>query len=192
MRIEVSEEPITALEDYAGIPIAFEVSTVLDVTEKGGGHAEFVLTERALDVPYLKDYDAINGEGPLHWTSRFDMSGWGLFVARVDGQRVGGAVVAFNTPGLDILEDRGDLAVLWDIRVSREARGQGVGSALFLATEAWARDRGCRQLKIETQNINVRACRFYARQGCVLVTANRFAYPKLPDETQLLWYKDLS
>lgn len=192
MIIEVSEEPITALEDYAGIPIAFEVDAVLDVTEKGGDRCKFVLLERVLDIPYMKDYDAVDGEGPLHWASRFDMSGWGLFTARVDSQRVGGAAVVFNTPGLDMLEGREDLAVLWDIRVSPEARGHGVGSTLFRAAEAWARDRGCRQLKVETQNINVRACKLYMRQGCVLMTANRFAYPELPDETQLLWYKDLS
>jgi hypothetical protein len=51
--------------------------------------------------------------------------------------------------------------------------------------------RECRQLKVETQNINVPACRFYARQGCVLGVIDRFAYPTLPDEVQLLWYKDL-
>ena len=31
MRIEVREEPITTLEDYASIPIAFEVGSILDV-----------------------------------------------------------------------------------------------------------------------------------------------------------------
>ena len=63
--------------------------------------------------------------------------------------------------------------------------------ALFRAAEAWSRDRGCRQLKIETQNINVPACRFYLRQGCVLGGINRFAYREFPEEVQLLWYKDL-
>ena len=120
------------------------------------------------------------------------MSNWGLVVARSGGARVGGAVIAFNTPGVDMLERRKDLAVLWDIRVAPEARGRGVGSALFRAAEAWASARGCSRLKIETQNINVPACRFYARQGCVLGAVNRFAYRELPDEVQLLWYKTLS
>ena len=84
------------------------------------------------------------------------------------------------------------MAVLWDIRVSPEARGRGVGSALFAAAEAWAKARGCRELKVETQNVNVPACRFYMRQGCVLGAVNRRAYPGLPAEIQLLWYKDLT
>jgi GNAT superfamily N-acetyltransferase len=85
-----------------------------------------------------------------------------------------------------------DLAVLWDIRVAPSARRGGVGTALFAAAASWARSVGCRQLKIETQNTNVGACRFFARQGCVLVTARWDAYPELPDEVQLLWYKDLA
>jgi GNAT superfamily N-acetyltransferase len=192
MRVEVNEQPLTSLEEYADVPIAFEVSMVLDVAEQGEPLCEFVLTERRLDLPYVKNYDAIDGEQPHQWAKRFDISNWGVFMARVEGQRVGGAVVAFNTPGLLMLEGRDDLAVLWDIRVSTEARGQGVGAALFRAAERWAKARGCRYLKIETQNINVAACRFYASQGCVLRAVERAAYPALPEEIQLLWYKLLS
>ncbi|HEU4595710.1 MAG TPA: GNAT family N-acetyltransferase [Pyrinomonadaceae bacterium] len=187
MRVEVSEEPLTALERYGDISIAFEVCAVLEVAGPGEGLGGFVLTERGVDAPYVKDYDAI--EEPALWAKRFDVSRWGLFAARVDERRVGGAVVAFDTPGLDMLEGRRDLAVLWDIRVSPEARGRGVGSALFRAVELWAVARGCRRLKVETQNVNVPACRFYERQGCVLAEVRRDAYPELPGEIQLLWHK---
>ncbi len=54
-----------------------------------------------------------------------------------------------------------------------------------------SRSRGCHTLKVETQNINVPACRFYQRMGCTLGTVNRFAYPDLPDEIQLIWFKNL-
>ena len=192
MRVEVVEEPITALGEYPDIPTAFEVALILDVADSGNGPGEFMLTERRLDVPYIKDYDAINGENPDGWSTRFDVSNWALFAARVEGRRIGGAVVAFNTPGLTVREGHGGPAILWDIRVSPEPRGQGVGSALFQAAQAWAKARGCRQLKIETQNINVPACRFYARQRCVLAAVHRSAYPEFPEEIQLLWHKELS
>lgn len=192
MDMEISEEPMTALEEYARIPIAFEVNHVLDVAVRDNGLGGFVLSERKLDVAYVKDYDAIEREGPAGWASRFDLSNWGLLAGRLEGRRVGGAVIAFNTAGVIVLEGRSDLAALWDIRVSPGARRKGVGSALFRAAEAWAMARGCRRLKVETQNINVSACRFYVRQGCVLGAIHRFAYPELPDETQLLWYKDLA
>ncbi len=192
MRVEVTEEPLTTLEEYGRISIAFEVRTVLEVAGRGEFPSGFVLTERGVDAPYIKDYDAIEGEEPARWAKRFDISKWGLFAARVEGRRVGGAVVAFDTPGLDMLEGRRDLAVLWDIRVSPEARGRGVGSALFAAAVAWARARGCRRLKVETQNINVAACRFYERRGCVLAEVNSSAYPGLPNEIQFLWHQDIS
>jgi GNAT superfamily N-acetyltransferase len=193
MRIEVVEEPLTALAEYARVPIAFEVKEVFDVALHERGLGGFILAARRLDAPYIKDYDAIEDERPANWARRFDMSNWGLLAAHAEGVRVGGAVVAFDTAGLDMLEGRGrELAVLWDIRVAPEARGRGVGSALFRAVEAWAMRRGCRWLKVETQNINVPACRFYAQQGCELGAVNRFAYPQLPHEVQLLWYKELS
>jgi GNAT superfamily N-acetyltransferase len=191
MTIELTEEPMTALPAYARVPIVFTVDRVVDVTSRDDGPGGFTLSERRLEVPYEKDYDAIVGEGPLQWARRFNLSNWALFTARVATRIVGGATVAFDTHGLTMLEGRRDLAVLWDIRVSPEARRQGVGSLLFERVEAWAQLHGCRQLKIETQNTNVRACRFYERQGCQLRAIHRAAYPELPEEIQLLWYKDL-
>ena len=191
MSVVVTDGPASELSEYARIPIAFEVRRVLEVEVRGGGLGGFVLAERAVEVPWVKDYD--QGEDrPLRWPWRFDVSRWRAFAAHVSGRRVGGAVVAFDTPGVHMLEERRDLAVLWDIRVLPDARGRGVGAALFRAAEAWARGRGCGQMKIETQNINVPACRFYARMGCELGAIHRFAYPDLPHEVQLMWYRDLS
>ena len=64
--------------------------------------------------------------------------------------------------------------------------------ALCAAAEEWALARGCGQLKVETQNVNVPACRFYAAQGCELGVIDRFAYPRLPKEIQLLRSKELT
>jgi GNAT superfamily N-acetyltransferase len=190
LAIEIVEETSTALVDYSRISIAFQVSEIVDVAASATGSG-FSMSETALSLPYVKDYDAIAGEGPCQWPQRFDLSNWGLLAAHLGGQRLGGAAVAFDTPGLDMLEGRCDLAVLWDIRVAPEARGRGIGALLFRAAEGWARARGCRVLKIETQNTNAPACRFYARQGCALGAIRPFAYPQFPNEVQMLWQKDL-
>ena len=191
MTIELTEEAMTVLPAYASVPIVFTVDRVLDVTSRDDGSGGFDLSERRIEVPYEKDYDTIAGEGPLQWSRRFDLSNWALFTARLANRIVGGATVAFDTPGLTMLEERRDLAVLWDIRVAPDARRQGVGVALFQRVERWALLHGCRQLKIETQNINVPACRFYERLGCELRAIDRAAYPEFPEEIQLLWYKDV-
>ena len=194
MSLRLTEEPVaTGLAELGRVPIAFTVERVLDVVERDGGLGGLALVERRLasGETYVKDYDAMQGEGPARWAARFDLARWGLLLAREDGEVVGGAVVARDTPGVHMLEDRRDLAVLWDLRVAPARRGAGVGTALFRAAAAHAWAHGCRQLKIETQNINVAACRFYARRGCTLGAIHRFAYPGLPDEVQLLWYRTL-
>ena len=190
--VEIVEEGPARLLDYARISIAFQVSEIADVTEATTAGGGFAVSQRKLRQGYLKDYDQLPGAGPLQWPQRFDLSNWGLFAAYLAGRRVGGATVAFDTPGVDMLEGRRDLAVLWDLRVDPRARGRDVGSALFRAVERWARARACQTLKIETQNTNLPACRFYARQGCSLRKTKRSAYPELPDEVQMLWYKSLA
>ena len=188
MKTEVVEEPVPPLGEYADIPIAFEVRDVLDVIDDVNGHVS--LTPRRLPVSYVKDYDA-SGNGPARWAERFDLSAWGFFSAFHGASRVGCATVARKTPTLEMLDGRGDVALLWDIRVAPTARRLGIGTALFDAAAAWASARNCAQLKVETQNINVAACRFYARCGCVLGGVTRGAYREFPDEIQLEWSKDL-
>jgi GNAT superfamily N-acetyltransferase len=189
VNVEVREEPIAALAEHARVPIAFTVESLLEVSTVEVGLGGLALRERALRPARVKDYDAL--DGPLRWPRRFDVSRWGLLGAHDGVRRVGGAVIAFDTPALDLLEGRRDLAFLWDIRVAPEQRGRGVGRALLAAVEAWAGVRACRRLGVETQNVNVPACRFYARAGFELGAVRRYAYPELPDEVQLLWYKAL-
>ena len=190
MNIDVIREDLDHLPEHGRISIAFEVRSVLDLTIVDGGLGGFVLRERELASPYIKDYDCIGGS-PDDWSKDFDITNWVLHSVWIDGRRAGGIVVAFRTEGVDMLERRNDLAVIWDLRVARDLRGRGLGSALFAAAEACAKAQGCKQLKVETQNVNVPACRFYARRGCTPGGIHRFVYPLLPQEVQLLWYKDL-
>ena len=194
MSLDIQHEAVTvtALEEYATVSIAFVVDRILQVTVADGGLGGFSLTDTAVADPYVKNYDALEGAAPVHWPERFDTSNWGLICGRRDGSMVGGAVIAFSTPGVRMLGGRDDIAVLWDIRVSPDERGTGVGSALFRAAADWAAARGCEWLKIETQNVNTAACRFYQKIGCTLGAIDRFAYPELPGEVQLLWWKALA
>ena len=193
MSVDIRDEALTAaaLAEYATIPIFFMVDRVLEVGLVDGGLGGMSLTETAVHDPYAKDYDADEVGGPTHWPERFDTSNWGLICARRDGTRVGGAVIAWNTPGLRMLGGRDDVAVLWDIRVATGQRGTGIGSALFQAAADWAGARRCRWLKIETQNVNAAACRLYHKMGCTLGAIDRFAYPEAPGEVRLLWWKAL-
>jgi len=184
----VAEDSRSAIVEYSRIPIAFQARTRLDV--RALDNRSFSLAERSRAEPFHKDYDAL--ESPTSWPDRFDVSRWTFFGAYDGHTRVGGAIVIMRSPEIDLLEGRDDLAVLWDIRVAPHVRGKGVGTALLSAVERWAANNGAVQLKVETQDVNPAACRFYERHGFVLRAVERQAYRELPDETQLLWYKDLS
>jgi GNAT superfamily N-acetyltransferase len=186
--MSIKEEGTDILSEYMGIPIAFTVESILDVTRLDGD-CDFRLEEKAVDEPYVKDYDAFNGGSPTRWAELWDISNWGVLAAYCNGERIGGAVIAYDTVGVDKLEGRDDLAVLWDIRVRPDYRGTGVGTRLFAEAVEWAKARGCCRFKIETQNINVPACSFYKKQECKLVVINRDAYDEFPDEVELIWEK---
>lgn len=190
MATAIVEDRVEALSEYAQVSIEFHVREVLDVVAPQQGLEGLSLRVRTVDTPYTKDYDALNH--PTQWPERFDMSRWGILAAIKNGLRIGGAVVAWDTEGVDLLAGRRDMAVLWDLRIAPVERGKGIGARLFRAVEDWALARDVRWLKVETQNVNVPASRFYASQGCILGSIDRFAYPTLPEETQLCWYKDLS
>jgi GNAT superfamily N-acetyltransferase len=194
MVVKIQEMGAEILPQYKEISIAFEVKTEFRVDLVNGGLGGIKLREEKVVPSYIKDYDAYEDGGPERWSRRFDIRNWGIFFA-LDGTRsLGRAVVAFNTPGVYMLPGRTDLAVLWDLRVHPDIRRQGIGTKLFNYAANWSRKRGCKQLKIETQNVNVPACRFYAKQGCQLGEINRYGYagqPEVGHEVMLIWYLDL-
>ena len=191
MNIEIVEEPVSALPDYGEVPIAFLIKSRYRIEINEKEQCGYSLEEEAVTTPYIKDYDQIKSERPTYWQKRWDVTNWGIFSAIDGSQRVGGAVVAWKTPGLSVLENRDDLAVLRDIRVHPDQRGHGIGSQLFKHAIDWAREKGCKMIEIETQNNNIPACRFYENQGCSLDAVKHNAYTEFPDEIQLLWYLKL-
>ena len=191
MEIKIVEESPDILADYEKISIAFRVETVFRVELLSDGLSGVKLTEERIEKPFIKDYDAYEEDRPSRWAERFDLSNWGVFSAFDGEKRIGAAAVAWKTPQVFMLEEQGDLACLWDLRVALEYRGEGIGNQLFSAALNWAKIRNCRLFKVETQNINVPACRFYASQGCHLGAFNLHAYPESLQEIQLIWYRNL-
>ena len=190
MAFRIKKVDVDRLPEYGQVPIAFEVNSILRVELVDAGRGGIVLHEERVATPYIKDYDAYETEGPVRWSRRFDVSNWAFFLALDRKNIVGGAAVAVRTPGVHMLRGRSDLAVLWDIRVRPEARYRGAGTALFRRAARWSSQVGCRQLNMETQNINLPACRFYAGLGCQLTCIDRDAYaadPRVAHEVQLIW-----
>jgi GNAT superfamily N-acetyltransferase len=182
------------LAHYATIPMAFEVTSILRVKPIQNGLGGLGLSEEPVATPYIKNYDAQEDGDPQILPERFGVENWGFFLAVDNNKPVGGAIVTHNTSGVNLLEDRNDLAILWDLRIHPNAKRQNIGTQLFAHCANWARKQNCSQLKIETQNINIPACHFYAKQGCQLVQIDQYAYQNTPDvahEIMLVWYYNL-
>jgi GNAT superfamily N-acetyltransferase len=190
--VRIVEEALTAaaLEAYGKVSIAFQAASVLRLEPLEGGLGGIRLVETVVES-FVKDYDIDESQGPQLWL-RWATPRSSIFAAFAGDERVGGAVVFTHTQGMQFLRGRTEIAALWDIRVAPAWRGRGVGHQLFAAAIDWCRRNGCRRLKIETQNINVAACRFYAAQGCYLGGIDRHAYADYPDEVELIWYYDLA
>lgn len=191
MEFKVVEETPEILAEYEKISIAFEVKSKFRVELLNEGLGGIKLTEERVAKSFVKDYDALEAERPSRWAERFRIENWGILSALDGEKRIGGAAVAWNSPEVFMLENSTELACLWDLRVAPEYRGRGVGKLLFEKSIAWAKARNCRLFKVETQNINVPACRFYVSRGCHLGAFNLHAYPAEMKEVQLEWYRKI-
>ena len=178
---------------YDRVPMRVMVKSEFRMEKIDRGLGGFRLTEVPV-TPYVKDFCVGDDESVTRWEKRFDITDWAFFMAFDGTKPVGAATVASRTDGVHMLEGREDLAVLWDLRVADDWKGRGIGYRLFHMAADWAGEQGLVQMKIECQNNNVPAVRFYHRQGAMLCGVNEYAYytePEYRQEIQLLWYLDL-
>ena len=106
----------------------------------------------------------------------------GIFLAYVDGQLAGQIVIFKNWNGYAYVDD---------LAVDSAKRRCGVGRALMQQAITWAKARQLPGIMLETQNVNVAACRFYEQCGFVLGGFDRFLYRGLDPKTEeiaLYWY----
>lgn len=181
--MRIVEEGAPQLQAYESISIAFEVRARMrleDLRVRGQIVADPV-------EPWLKNYDDCEEDRPTALARRFDMSHWCILSAFEGDQRLGGMIIARNDPSCEMLEGRTDLAVIFDVRVRPDARGGGIGRALFEGAKDRASKNGCIELRVETQDVNVPACRFYKAMGCDIHSVEEGAYGPEIDEAKLIW-----
>jgi len=94
-----------------------------------------------------------------------------------------------DTPEFEMFGRSRDLAHVVDMRVPAHHARKGVGKALWKAAEDWALRRGAVEIRVETQDVNVPACRFYQAMGSELRSARDDVYGPDCDEWQLIWAK---
>lgn len=178
---------------YDSVPMRVNVKSCYKIDKINGGLGGLAFAEVTVK-PYVKDFCTEGDASAKKWCHQFDTTKWAFFMA-FDGEKpVGGVTVASRTLEVNMLEGRDDLAVLWDIRVDDDYKRQGIGRKLFHIAAEWSRHQNFSQMKIECQNNNVPAIKFYHKQGAQLCAVDEYAYynePEFRQETQLIWYLNL-
>jgi ribosomal protein S18 acetylase RimI-like enzyme len=187
MRIDVRREDHLTLDSYAATSTAFEVREIVDVDALRSDVRD--LPTRAAASPWIKDYDALPGNDPATWASKFDLGRCVILTAYIKDVQVGGAVVIVDPGDAARLGGPASFALIWDLRVAPIARRRGAGRALLVEAEAAAESIGLLGVEVETQDINVPACRLYAAAGYQLREVTPAAYGDMPSEVKLVWEK---
>ncbi|MGM0789796.1 MAG: streptothricin N-acetyltransferase SatA [Bacillota bacterium] len=81
-------------------------------------------------------------------------------------------------------------ALIEDIAVATNYRKKGVGTALLNKAIEWAKENNFSGLVLETQDINVSACHFYAKNHFVIGAVDTMLYSNFPtaNEIAIFWY----
>lgn len=141
--------------------------------------ARWTFSEELFDEPYAKSYP----EDDEDWARYLEQDGRAILLA-FDGDDCVGRI--------RLRRDWNRYAFVEDIAVRAAWRGKGVGTALIAAAKAWAQERGLMGLALETQDMNLSACRFYRKLGFEIGGVNTMLYRnfKQPycDETAIFWY----
>lgn len=163
------------------------IEQVLRLSPTEIAHCDFSFEVTAELLP---PYDAaVQAVAPYRKAYGFDAEAFAsvgpdqlLVVAKIDGQ-VRGYLLAS--------EGWNRYGVVDDFAIDRPVRGSDLAAQLMDHAVIWAKARGLPGLRLETQNNNVAACRFYRRYGFELGGFDRYLYSALKqprEEVALFWY----
>lgn len=137
---------------------------------------KWTYTEEVLSAPYLKRYE--NDDVDASYIENETKAVFFYY----DNQRcIGQIKLLSNWNGYTLIEDIG---------VSKNARNKGIGTKLLEAAVQWAKQNRHIGLMLETQDVNLAACRFYARNNFVIGGVDTMLYSKFSTakEKAIFWY----
>src|SRR5215207_9101477 len=160
--------------DFGLCDMSFTVTSKLVLRAEDGN-----IGYRVVDVPpYIKIYGPRRADFMEYDNDPDKM----IFLAYV-GDKLAGEI--------RISQPWNKYALLDSFAVDMKYRRQGVGRALIQQCIVWAKKRGFPGLALETQNINVPACKLYESCGFELRGFDTHLYKALEPSTEeiaLFWY----
>lgn len=141
--------------------------------------ADGQLRTQIVPVPnFIKTYP----RDEIDYTTFLDHPDKVIFLAYRDARAIGQIV---------LLKSWNRYGYVQSLNVDAPFRGGGVGQALLEKGIEWARQKNLPGVMLETQDINVSACKLYERAGFRLGGFDKFLYTPFhmdPPETALYWY----
>ncbi|MFP7233878.1 streptothricin N-acetyltransferase SatA [Bacillus subtilis] len=133
-------------------------------------------TEGLFSEPYVKKYEDDEID-----VSYIEEEGKIVFLQYDENNCIGRIKIRSNWNGYALIED---------IAVAKDYRKKGVGTALLNKAIEWAKENNFSGLMLETQDINVSACRFYAKNRFVIGGVDTMLYSNFPTakEIAIFWY----
>jgi ribosomal protein S18 acetylase RimI-like enzyme len=132
-----------------------------------------------MEVPGTKK---LYGKDNIDYTTYIDNPEKVIFLGYVEGQIAGQIILRKNWNRYAYIED-----IVVDVKFRR----QGIGKGLISETKRWAQERNLAGIMLETQDNNVRACKFYESCGFQLRGFDTYLYKGInsdSDEVGLYWY----
>jgi ribosomal protein S18 acetylase RimI-like enzyme len=121
----------------------------------------------------------LEGQTPPHWAEQLRDDAFAVRIAEDEGGAVGLAKIGPVKLPVDTADGDVELRQLY---VHGRARGSGVAATLMDWTITQARLRGAKNLYLSVYTDNIRAQRFYARYGFVLIGPCVFMVGNQADE----------
>ncbi|MHA2270923.1 MAG: GNAT family N-acetyltransferase [Candidatus Hodarchaeales archaeon] len=164
------------LNDFSRIDNSFEVSSVIEL---GMIQGEIRYKIKEVAEGWEKKYDTPRDFDPA---SVINNETAVIFLAYLDGLIAGKVVLK---------KYWNNFAYIDDIAVDRSFRRRGIGQQLLHRAISWAQEKGFPGIMLETQNINVGACKLYESCGFQIGGFDQLVYKamNLPkDEIAIYWY----
>lgn len=138
-------------------------------------NSQWQYTEELFAEPYIKHYD--DEELDISYVNDPDKAVY-LYYERQ--ACIGRIKLCANWNGFALIED---------IAVAKDGRQKGIGTLLMNKAIEWAKQQKLLGLMLETQDINVAACRFYAKNGFQIGGVDTMLYTKFfANEMAVFWY----
>jgi len=174
MEISIREIEKDNLQDAGKCDAAFTVDSKLVLRAEDG-----VIRYSIVNIaPYRKQY-IFETKDYSTYISNPDKI---VYFADTDGQLAG---------QINVVKHWNAFAWIDDFAVDVRFRRRGIGRAMMQKVVDWAKEKNLPGIMLETQDVNVPACRFYENFGFTLRGFDTYLYKGLTpstDEIALYWY----